>query len=74
METVVCDPVMSVTVKAMLQSNWGQKLRRGADGGHSGKPEQRALRNKAVEVPIISHPALLQRRCKVNLSQMYGAD
>lgn len=74
MEAMVCYPVMSVTVDAMLKSNWGQKLRQGADGGHAGKPEERILGNKTMEVPIILHLTPVQRRCRMNLSQMYRAD
>lgn len=74
METIVCHTPMSVTVDATLKSNWAQKLRQGVDGGHAGKPEERILGDKTMEVPVISHPAPVQRRCRVNLSQMYRAD
>ena len=74
MEIIICYPVMSVTVDAMLKSSWGQKLRQRADGGHAGKPEERILGDKTMEVPITSHPAPVQRMCRVNLSQMCTAD
>jgi len=63
-----------VTVDGRLKSTGGQMLRQGADGGHGGRPEERILGNKPMEVPIISHAVPVQRRCRMNLSQMYRAD
>lgn len=40
METMV---LQSSDISDMLQPNWGQKLRQGADVGHVGKPKERIL-------------------------------